>query len=94
MPATAIPSLAVAIASPVELGVDQPAHVAGQLLQLAGVGRVGAQVALGVAHGARLKRGVEADLAARADDQLGGAAADVDHQGAVGRCRALGEAPR
>ena len=41
------------------------------------------QVALGVADDAGLKRGVEDDLAPRADDELGRAAADVDHQGAI-----------
>ena len=71
--------------------VDQRAHVACQRIQLRRVGRVGPQVALRVANGPGLKGGVEADLAPGADHQLGRAAADVDHQGAVRRRRPLGE---
>ena len=41
-------------------------------------------MALGVADDAGLQRGVEGDLLAGADDQLGRAAADVDHQGRLG----------
>ena len=67
-----------------ELGVDQRADVAGELLELGRLRRIGAEVALGVAHGSRLQRGVEAELAPRADDELGAAAADVDDQGPVG----------
>ena len=61
--------------------LDQPAHVGGERFQLERGGRVGGDVALGVADDAGLQRGVEGDLGAGADDQLGRAAADVDHQG-------------
>ena len=70
---------------PGELGVDQAADVGGELLELGGVGRVAGQVALGLAHRAGLQRGEEAELVLRADDQLGAAAADVDHEAALGR---------
>ena len=63
-----------------EGGVD----VGAQRRQLRGGGRVGAQVALGVADDADLRRDVEADPAARAAHELGRAAADVDHE-ALGR---------
>ena len=47
---------------------------------LARLRRVVAEVALAVAHDADLGRDVEADLPAGADDELGRAAADVDHE--------------
>ena len=91
VPATAIPLAALTIAVPVELGVDQPPHVVGECVEVLGRRRVGRQVALRVAHRARLKRGVEVDIRARSDDQLGRAAADVHDQRAVdGRARRAG----
>ena len=51
-----------------------------QLLELVGLGRVVVQVALGLAHDPGLGGDVEHDLGALPDDQLGRAAADVDHE--------------
>ena len=80
MPATAIPAgSASALAG--DRSLDRAADVGGERLQLGRGGRVGGDVALGVADDAGLQRGVEGDLLAGADDQLGRAAADVDDQG-------------
>ena len=85
MPATAIPVLGL---GPGNLGgrrLDRAAQVAGQRLELERGRRVGGDVALGVADDPGLEGDVEGDLGAGADDQLGRAAADVDHQGRLGR---------
>ena len=63
-----------------EGAVDQRADVVGKRLELALLGGVVGDVALGVANRARLERCVEGHLRARADDQLGRAAADVHDQ--------------
>ena len=89
MPATAIARAAVAAARGGDRLLDQLADVGGEVLELVGVGRVRVQVALGMADRPGLQRGVEADLLAGADDQLGRAAADVEDEGASvagGRC--------
>ena len=52
-------------------------------LELLGARRVGAQEALGLADDAGLGGGVEVDGGAMADDELGGAAADVDDDAGV-----------
>ena len=80
MPATAMPALGAGARLVGDRALDQAAHVAGQRLELERAGRVVGDVALAVADDAGLQRGVEGDLLAGADDQLGRAAADVDHQ--------------
>ena len=70
----------VASAAPASASSISARTSAASCLELAGLGRVVGDVALGVAHGARLQRGVKADLGAVADDQLGRAAADVDDE--------------
>ena len=72
---------------------EEPAGVGGEALQPGGVRRVGGEVALGVADHPGLERGVEGDLLAGPDDQLGRAAADVDDQSRAGRGPFGGRAP-
>ena len=83
MPATAIPAFGLDAAA--DRGLDQAADVGGEGFELDRGRRVGGDVALAVADDAGLQRGVEGDLVAGADDQLGRAAADVDDQGRLGR---------
>ena len=93
MPATAIAGRGAGLVVAGERPRDQRADVVGQRLELDRGGRVAGDVALGVADDAGLQRVVEGDLGAGADDQLGRAAADVDHQrGIAGGCSAV--APR
>jgi hypothetical protein len=63
-----------------------------EVLELPRLGWIVGDVSLGVADGADLKGGVEADLGTVADDQLGGAAPDVADQGARAGL-ALGDRP-
>ena len=81
MPATAMPGRGGGARLVRDGALDQGANVGGQRLQLERGRRVGGDVALAVADDAGLQRGVEGDLLAGADDQLGRAAADVDDQG-------------
>ena len=92
MPATAIPASASSAAG--DRGLDQAADVGGERFQLDRGRRVGGDVALGVADDAGLQRGVEGDLVAGADDQLGRAAADVDDQRRLASARCSEVAPR
>ena len=85
MPATAIPLAALASGCVGDRGLDQRAGVGGERLELEGGGGVGGDVALGVADDACLQRGVEVDPVPVADDQLGRAAADVDHEHGLDR---------
>ncbi len=80
MPATAMPAEARAPGSPASGVPDQTPDVVGQRLELDRGRGVGGDVPLGVADDAGLQRGVEGDRGAVADDHLGRAAADVDHQ--------------
>ena len=82
VPATAIPARA-STPAPTESSIS-PRTFGRQIFELAGGGRVAGDVALAVADDARLQRVMEGDLAAAADDQLGRAAADVDHQCRLG----------
>ena len=67
---------------------ERGAGVGGERLQLLRRGRVGVDVALAHAHDAGVQRDVKAGGASAADDELGGAAADVDHDGRLGWARA------
>ncbi len=62
---------------------EDGAGVRGELLELLGRRRVGVDVALAHAHHAGLQRDVEAGGVVVADDELGGAAADVDDHGGL-----------
>ena len=62
-----------------QTGLKDLAHVACDCLQLGRERRVGRDVALAHPHNACLQRGVERRCVVVADDELGGAAADVDH---------------
>ena len=85
MPATAMPVGGGRAACRRSGLLDRPPDVGGQRLEVDRGGRVGGDVALGVADDPGLERGVEADLGSGADDQLGRAAADVDHQRRLAR---------
>ena len=76
---------ALVVGQPVE---ERAADVGAERLKLVGAGRVGVDVALAHAHDAGGQRDVEAGGARDADDELGGAAADVDDDGGlrVGVC--------
>ena len=93
MPATADPVVGLRERLALERLGDQRADVVGELLELGRLGRVVGDVALGVADGARLQRGVEADLGPVADHELGRAAADVDDERLVAGGRSA-QAPR
>ena len=88
MPATRDAGLGALLRAVRDRRLDQCADVGGQRLELERGRRVAGDVALGVADDAGLQRGVEGDLLAGADDQLGRAAADVDDQGRLGGRRA------
>ena len=84
VPATAIPDLTGARSSGGSPSRQRGADVQGERLELVRGGRVGVDVALAHAHDPDGQRGVKAGGPADADDELGGAAADVDHDGWLG----------
>ena len=64
-----------------EPGEQRVGGVLGERLQLLGTRRIRVDVALAHAHDAGVQRHVEACAAFDADDELGGAAADIDDDG-------------
>ena len=69
---------------------DGGARVECKVLELRGGRRVGVDVALAHAHDADVQGDVKAGGAPEADDELGGAAADVDDDGGLGGGRTTG----
>ena len=92
MPATAIPLVGFAPGCSEAAASIRDRASAASASSSSGGGGVGDDVALGVADDAGLQRGVEVDPVAVADDQLGRAAADVDHQGGLDRRPFRGDA--